>query len=177
MDRRALLLSAAACVLPFVLSRCGEISASSETLSAQVLADTSAALNQLSIVLPALTATTPPVLTQDQVAPLLRDIAEAQSMLATISATTPKTPGASVLSTVLGYVNAVLGAVPVALIPPPYNLIVTAAVVIGKEIESYVASIQPPVTPTPTPAAARAARYGRGMSTEEARTILHANSQ
>jgi hypothetical protein len=176
MNRRNL-LSCVALTLPLAALGCAAMSIGSyNTLSAQVLADTNAALTQLGITLPALTKTKPPVLTAAQVAPLLADIEKAKALLAALSAKMDAVTASTPLEQVLGYVNAVLDTVPIALVPPPFNLIVVASTVIAKEIESYVASISPTPAPQPAPwpAAKRATVAAGGMTLERARAVLHA---
>lgn len=176
MLRRSMLNTSALISAGAVLTACGATTLSSPgTIPAQIVNDVNGALNQMAMLLPALTATTPPALTAAQEAPLLVDVNLAQGFMATISGNTPAQTGVTVLARAEGYFNAVLAGLVAVPIPPPYNLIVIAANVIAPELENYVNSLLPPpvaAPPAPTPAAARAAKLGHKMTIGQARAVL-----
>jgi hypothetical protein len=159
------------------LAACSSTPSPPGTLPAQILADVTGALNQLASVIPSLTKTTPPVLTQSVETTLLADVNYAQGFMATVSSSTPAASGVTVLARAEGYFNAVLVALLPLPIPAPFSLIIVAANVIAPELEALIASFIPaPVTPAPVPApapaAARARMVAHGMTIEEARKVL-----
>lgn len=179
MLRRSMLNTSALISAGAVLTACALNQLSSAgTIPAQLVADVEGALNQLAIVLPALTATTPPALTTAQEAPLLTDVNLALGFMATIGSTTPAQTGITVLARAEGYFNAALAGLLAVPIPPPYNLIVIAANVVAPELEAYINSLIPVTAPTPapTPAKARAAKVAHGMTLDQARMVLKINS-
>jgi hypothetical protein len=170
MSTSALMAAGAA-----ALAACSSVPSAPGTLPAQILADVTGALNQLAAVIPSLTMTTPPVLSQTVEATLLADVNYALGFMATVSSSTPATTGATVLARAEGYFNAVLVALLPLPIPAPFNLIIVAANVVAPELEALIASFIPPTVtpvPAPAPAAARARMAAHGMSIEKARTVL-----
>lgn len=175
MLRRSLLTTTGLMTAGAVLTACGANTPSSPgTLPAQILTDTQGALTQLQAVLPALTMSKPPVISQVEQTSLAGDVGQALTFLATIGPSTPAQTGVTVLARVEGYLNAVLAALVMVPIPSPYNLIVVAANVVAASLEAYINGLIPaPVTPAPAPAAARAASVAPGMTLDQAREILH----
>lgn len=177
MKRRALLSTTSLAAAGLVLAACGVTQPSQAgTVPAQILTDTNGALVQLDAILPALSATTPPIIPAALEKSLLQDVNYAFQSLQTVSSSTPAQTGATVLARVEGYGGAVLTALLAVPLPPPYNLAVIAANVVWASLEVYVNSLLPPVsaggtTPPPAPQASFRAT-GRTMSIEEARAIL-----
>lgn len=173
MLRRSMLSTSALVAAGAALAAC--VASPPGMLPAQILADVTGALNQLALVVPALAATQPPVLTKMVEATLLNDLGIAQSFMDTISGSTPAQTGVTVLARAEGYFNAVLAALLPLAIPSPFNLIVLAANIIAPELEAYIASLVPPsVTPTPAPApaAARVKSVEHPMTLAQARKAL-----
>lgn len=179
MLRRSMLSTTAMLPVATALAACGlQTPSAPGTIPGQVIADVTGALNVLAADLPALTATTPPVLTSAQEAPLLVDVRLALGFLATISGGTPAQTGVTALARAEAYFNAVLTALMTAPLPPPYNLAVIAANVVAASLEAYINSVVPPApvpAPVPTPAASRAKAVAPGMTIEKARAVLHIN--
>jgi hypothetical protein len=172
MLRRAMLSTSGLVAAGAILAACSTTSTPSSTVPAQIIADTSGALQGILNVIPALV--TDKVLTQAQATPLLTAVQEAMTYLAGVGPDTPAQAGATVLAQVAGYVNTALGILTSLPIPSPYSVIVIAAAVVVPELEAYIASVLPaPVAPAPAPAAARAARVSHGMSLAKAREVLH----
>lgn len=162
------------------LAACSMFSTSAAgTVPAQIVADVDGALNQLAMVLPALTATAPPSLTKAQETPLLADVNQALGFMALVGPTTQAQTAATAMARAEGLFNAVLAALLAVPIPPPYNLIVIAANVVAPELEAYLNTLIPPpvatpvpAPPAPTPAKDRAAKVAHGMTIEKAREVL-----
>jgi hypothetical protein len=175
MFRRSMLSTSAMVPLVAAVAACSSVPSAPGTLPAQILADVTGALNQLAAVIPSLTMTTPPVLSQTVEATLLADVNYALGFMGTVSSSTPATPGATVLARAEGYFNAVLVALLPLPIPAPFNLIIVAANVVAPELEALIASFVPPTVtpvPAPAPAAARAKMVAHGMTIEKARAVL-----
>lgn len=175
MLRRSILSTTGLAVVGTAVAACSMLTPSAPgTIPAQILEDTTGALNALAQILPSLTASTPPVLTKAQEAPLLADINLALSFIATIGPGTPAQTGATMLARVEGYFNAALTGLSGVPLPANGSLIVIAANVVAASLEAYVNSLIPPtvVPVVPTPAAARAKALAPGMSIEKARAIL-----
>ena len=175
MLRRSMLSTSAMVPLVAAVAACSQVASPPGTLPAQILADVTGALNQLAAVIPSLTMTTPPVLSQTVEATLLADVNYALGFMATVSSSTPAATGVTVLARAEGYFNAVLVALLPLPIPAPFNLIIVAANVVAPELEALIASFVPPTVtpvPAPAPAAARAMKAGHGMDLDTARKTL-----
>jgi hypothetical protein len=178
MFRRSLISTTGLMTAGAVLAACGANTPSAPgTLPAQILADVQGALTQLQAVLPGLTMSKPPVISQVEQTSLTGDVSQGLSFLATIGPSTPAQTGVTVLARVEGYLNAVLAALVMVPIPSPYNLIVVAANVVAASLEAYINGLIPPApTPAPAPAATRAASVAHGMTLDQAREVLHIKS-
>lgn len=175
MNRRALLSTSALAATAGILAACGITQPSqASTIPAQILTDVNGALVQLDSILPALAASTPPVIPAAIEQTLLQDVNYAFQALSTVSSSTQAQTGATVLARVEGYVGAVLTELLALPLPPPYNLAVIAANVVFGSLEIYLNSlIAQSGGPAPEPSPAKARAVGKPtMSLEEARSIL-----
>jgi hypothetical protein len=172
LSRRAALGSAGLMSVGVILAGCQDQTSTTSTLSAQILADTTGALQQLLTLLPTLTTTVPPVLSTTLETSLLANVNTALLYVSSISATTVVSTGATVLARAEGLFNAVVGVLAMIPLPPPYNLVFVAVSVISASLEAYINSVITPPAGTPAPAMARLARTGHPMTIERARHIL-----
>ena len=127
---------------------------------ADIIADAQAAASGLSTALSLLSAAAPTLIPAATLASIQSDLATAQGIAKTLSASTPATSAASVVQQVLGYLNAalnVLAAPPInGLIPSPFNTAVAAVAVLAPEMEAFVTAYIPTAAASPVAVKVRA---------------------
>jgi hypothetical protein len=172
ISRRNLIASAGLIPAGALLTRCASTT-STGTVPQQVLNDVTAALTTLSANLTTIATTNPTLIPAATMTTIQTDIATAQQAVATISAQTAATAGASVLQTVEGYLNAALNTLAaIPLIPAPFSTVIMAAALIAPEIEAFVASVVG--TPTVSATPPKLAFSASGMTVAQARAVLGA---
>jgi hypothetical protein len=147
---------------------------------AGVISDVQAVVNGLAGALssPAVTAAINAVPAAAAILPVIqKDVALAQGALATLASNTSAAQGASIVSQINGWLNAIIDTADapplIGLIPSPFNLAITAAAVLLPGLETFVDQY----LPTTATAAAVAHKAGalRGATTmtpDAARALL-----
>ncbi len=166
ISKRALLAGVA--VLPAACA--GQTAAQ---VSAQVVTDLTNAIAGLSNAVPAIAKADPALIPAAMQAQIATYAADAQGVLATVSASMTATAAAPALQKAEADLNAILAALAaVPLIPPPYSMIIAAAAAVAPMVEGYVNTLigAPPKAATAAPALL-GARYG-AMPLAQAEAIL-----
>jgi hypothetical protein len=166
--RRALFAFA---ILPaFLFAGCSSTSGNGTTPT-QVLADASAIVNALGNAVTQIGVQSPGLIPDAQVTQIKSYIADANSLLGSLSASTAANESATVLNQVCNDVESVLVALTKAQnLPPQYVSVVQAAAVVLPIVQAFVNATLGVVNPTPAPAAVSASQSH--MSVEQARHVL-----
>jgi hypothetical protein len=129
------------------------------TTPAQVIADLNQAASAINGVVPQLVAL-PNGLTQQQATTILSDVAQAQSALATVSASTALDVSLPIMQRVFGGLNTAVQIVEAVPMAPQDKTIVVAAGILLASVESYLNSTMPapPVVTAPAPPASATAQ-------------------
>lgn len=152
--------------LPALLVACAQGGSGPSITPAQIVQDLQGGLSKTGLVVQVLEAQVPPAITPAQAAPLLAQIATAESALALLSPIVTQAQSVTTIEQGEAVLNLTLNTLAtVPAIPPQYKLYVVAASVIAPIIEQYIASV------TGQPVAAHAAAPS-GMTVEQARAIL-----
>jgi hypothetical protein len=127
------------------------------TTPSQVVADLQGVVTELATIEPLIVKAAPSALTAAQQATIASDIAQAQSTLTQLQAGLPAATGASVASTIDGYVNDAVGtlATVATSIPvlAPYAVPIDAIDAVLPAAETWINQYLPPATTAPTAAA------------------------
>ena len=158
ISRRNLLTASALAIPAAALGGCAVFQ---KITPAQIVTKAQAAAAGLDGMLTQLAAAYPALMPAATLATLHSDLTKAQAAAKVLSAGLPAASGASVVQTVLGYINAVLNtlaAPPInGLIPAPFNQVVAAVAFIAPTLEAFVQSYIPTAAASPATASTRMA--------------------
>lgn len=119
-------------------------SANSHVTTQKVIADISVTLDGLSRAVPALAAQKPPTISPALANEAMERIAQAQTLVANVGPGTPAADAGTTLLRAEAYLNAVLATLAGLPLPPPYGMIVTAAIVlepiIAAELQAFISN-------------------------------------
>lgn len=154
-----------ALLLVLALTAC---SGSSQVTTQKAIADISAALDGLSRAVPALAAQHPPTISPALANEAMERIAQAKTLVANVGPGTPAADAGNTLLRAEAYLNAVLATLAGLPLPPPYGMIVTAAIVlepiIAAEVQAFISNQE----------AAPREGITLGMTPDQARATLRA---
>lgn len=176
ISRRSLLRASAVAVPAVALAGCGVFG---NMTPAQIVTQAQSIASGLSGMLTQLVAQYPTLIPAATVATIQDDLAKAQAAAKTLASGLPAATGASVVQTVLGYVNAVLNtlaAPPInGLIPAPFNQVVAAAAFLTPTLEAFVQSYIPAAAAASVTAETRLRFAGMapGMTADRAVAVLN----
>lgn len=147
---------------------------SSTTMTpAQVVTDAQNAISALANAFKAVLAQAPNAVPANTAATINSALAQAASVLGSLSTSLTATQAAPIVQQVESAINTVItAAAAVPLIPPPFSLALEAAAVVLPILEAFVNSVLPAPTPAPAALAARAKMAASGMNLATAESTL-----